>query len=504
MELLQNRYASKISGVLSCYDRIIIKGTLPTVCYPEGMTNYLFSHNIRVFDYAKFAEPLREKLKKCAEELALKNHLEIEFIRSSKARKEDIVKKKCDLEKRGLIYILSAMETCSTYRPWFNKSTNKTYLRGDQSKCLHYYFYFNDPDLGLGYVRVPTWCPFQLQVYFNGHNLLANKLKSKNIGYHMLDNAFDYIEDFEEAQKLSDSLDMNKLMKKLDWFSELFCPVHKEFGQTYHWSIMQQEYATDIVFKQQKDLKPLYKDLIATAIHTIKPANIATFLSQKFHSNYEGEMGNNYNVRQEGSRVKHSMGSVSIKMYDKFNKILRIETTVNDVSFFKHYRTVEHRDGTKSQQQASVKKNIFSLIVLADILLAANTRYLTFISAIEDRTVGKKKLFKITTSKKENNRNYKGFNFFEKSDQNLLLYLTSGEFNISGFRSKDLKKRFNNYSPFKISRILKRLRVLNLIKRIGKTYKYYITKLGTEAIITALKLKEMVIIPQLNYYMNAA
>ena len=147
---------------------------------------------------------------------------------------------------------------------------------------------------------------------------------------------------------------------------------------------MQQEYSTDIVFESSEDLKPLYDDLIATAIHTVKPANIATFFSQKLHGNYEGEMGNNYNIRLEGSRIKHSMGPVSIKMYDKFNKILRIETTVNDVSFFKHYRTVEHRDGTTSQDQAPVKKNIFSLSILSEIMKAANSRYLEFISAIED------------------------------------------------------------------------------------------------------------------------
>jgi hypothetical protein len=33
-------------------------------------------------------------------------------------------------------------------------------------------------------------------------------------------------------------------------------------------------------------------------------------------------------------------------MYDKFGHILRIETVANDVSFFKHHRRVEHRDGT--------------------------------------------------------------------------------------------------------------------------------------------------------------
>ena len=73
------------------------------------------------------------------------------------------------------------METCNTYKPWHNKASGKTYLKPDQSKCLHYYFYFIDPQLGLGYVRVPTWCPFRLQVYINGHNLLAAELKQAGI-----------------------------------------------------------------------------------------------------------------------------------------------------------------------------------------------------------------------------------------------------------------------------------------------------------------------------------
>jgi hypothetical protein len=41
------------------------------------------------------------------------------------------------------------------------------------------------------------------------------------------------------------------------------------------------------------------------------------------------------------------MGPVSLKLYDKFGRILRIETTVNDPTFFRHYREVEHRDGSR-------------------------------------------------------------------------------------------------------------------------------------------------------------
>jgi len=138
---------------------------------------------------------------------------------------------------------------------------------------------------------------------------------------------------------------------------------------------------------------------VVTAIHTVKPENIATFLGQKLDPRYQGEVGNNYNVRIEGSRIKHSMGSVSIKMYDKFSKILRIETTSNDISFFKHFREVVHRDGTTSHKMAPLKKNIYSLSFLTDNLKASNRRYLEFISAFDNKEVGRERLEKITSSK---------------------------------------------------------------------------------------------------------
>ena len=44
---------------------------------------------------------------------------------------------------------------------------------------------------------------------------------------------------------------------------------------------MQAEYATDIVFKKQDDLQQIYSELMTTAIHAVKPENIATFLGHK-------------------------------------------------------------------------------------------------------------------------------------------------------------------------------------------------------------------------------
>jgi hypothetical protein len=58
-------------------------------------------------------------------------------------------------------------------------------------------------------------------------------------------------------------------------------------------------------------------------------------------------MGSRFQTRIEGTWIKHLMGPVSLKTYDKFGQILRLETTVNDVSFFQHYRQVEQRDGQR-------------------------------------------------------------------------------------------------------------------------------------------------------------
>ena len=501
MELLTTKYKKRISGILSCFDRLIITGTIPQICYSQGMTSYLYAHNIRIFDYPKFAEPFRNEIRANAEQIAKDNNIEIEFVKKSHIRKEDIIKKV--LNKRGyhsgIVHIISAMEACGSYRPWHDKKTGKTFLKGNQGKCLHYYFYFIDPYLGYGYIRVPTWCPFKLQIYINGHNILANELDKNDIKYTMLDNAFDYISDFEKAQEVCDNIDVKKIHKCLDALSRKYCPVISHFNQVCHWSVMQAEYATDVVFKKQEDLQAIYSELTATAIHTVKPDNIATFLGHKVDPRYKGEMGNNYNIRIEGSRIKHSMGKSSIKMYDKFSKILRIETTTNDVSFFKHYREVEHRDGTKTMKFAPLKKNIYSLTLLSLLFKASNKRYLEFISAFDNKEVGRKRLDKVTKSKKQNNRNYKGFNLFSKEDLKLLLTVLRGEYNIFGFRNKDIRMKIPEFNTGKVSRLLKRLKVFGLIKKAGKTYKYYLTKLGKELVITAEKLKETLLIPALNY-----
>lgn len=499
MSMLTERYAGRIQGVLSCFDRVVITGTLPDICYADAMSSHLRSKGIRIFDYTQFVEPLRDEIRVRAEETAQKNGLEIEFIRKKDFRKEDRIKK--IIAQRGnhpgLVHIFSAMEPCPSFKPWHDKKTGKTFLRGETAKCLHYYFYFILEDLGLCYLRVPTWAPFRLQFYFNGHHYLASLLRRKGFSYRLLDNAFVDTEDFQKAQSLSDAFSVKLLHRRLDQVAKEFCPVLWHFPSGYHWTLMQVEFATDVAFKFQRDLGPLYETIVRTAIHTVKPEQVATFLGRKLHGTYQGEIGNDFHTRIEGTRIKHHMGRVSIKMYDKQGIILRIETTVNDVSFFKHHRKVEHRDGTWEMKEAPLKKSIYSLPVLRELMEAANRRYLEFVSAIEEPTVGIKNLEKISEPASDGQRTYRGFNLFHGQDLKLFEGMVRGEFNIRGFQNRSFRMIVPDKSGFQVSRMFKRLRMHGLIKKVKGTYRYYLTHLGQKVANTALKLRTMFIIPSL-------
>jgi hypothetical protein len=397
----------------------------------------------------------------------------------------------------GLVHIFAALEPCTAFKPWHDKSTHKTYLRVSSGKCIHYYFYFIDAEFGLCYLRVPTWSPFRLQFYCNGHNCLANQLSAHGIAFEQLDNTFAQIADWARAQELADAFPVERLHRLLDRVAALYCPVLGHFSSGYHWSLMQVEYATDIVFKKQADLKPLYEGLIHTAIHAVRPEHVASFLGRKLHPNFADELGNDFHTRIEGTRIKHHMGPASLKMYDKAGLVLRIETTTNDVSFFKHYRQVEHRSGQSEMKFAPLQKTIYSLGVLRELLGAANRRYLEFLSDLSDPTAGVRQVEKLSQTVHHEERTYRGFNLFDHHDLELFVALAQGQWQITGLHNAALRRLLKNHTGPQVSRLLKRLRLHGLIKKIGKTYKYYLTKLGQQVLLTALKLRELVVIPAL-------
>src|SRR5258707_2240219 len=128
---LTERYDDRIAGVLSCYDRVVVTGTLPTVCYAAGMTKFLYAIGVRIFDYPQFASTLRDRVRERAASLAAQAGVTIEHIAKSHIRKEavgaEVLERRC--ENPGLVHVISAMGACGAYQPWHGKQKHQNFRR---------------------------------------------------------------------------------------------------------------------------------------------------------------------------------------------------------------------------------------------------------------------------------------------------------------------------------------------------------------------------------------
>jgi hypothetical protein len=113
----------------------------------------------------------------------------------------------------------------------------------------------------------------------------------------MADNAFIRIDDWARAQQLADALSPDQLHRILDHYAGLCCPVCDVFGQTYHWSLRQVEYATDLAFRSTATLGPLYDQLIRQSVLSVKAEQVASFLGRQISPQPAQEVGSQFSTR---------------------------------------------------------------------------------------------------------------------------------------------------------------------------------------------------------------
>ncbi len=128
---------------------------------------------------------------------------------------------------------------------------------------------------------------------------------------------------------------------------------------------------------------------------------------------------------------------------------------------------------------------------------AANYRYLEFISSFDDHSNGNKNLTKITSPVVENERSYRGLNFFAEQDLKVPETISRGGYMTSGMQGKDIRQHPGDTSSPAMSRIFKRLRLHGIIERAKGTYKYFVTAYGKEIIAAGLTIKNLVLVPAL-------
>lgn len=86
--------------------------------------------------------------------------------------------------------------------------------------------------------------------------------------------------------------------------------------------------------------------------------------------------------------------------------------------------------------------------------------------------------------------------------------MLNGAFVVTGFSNKILRSALSQKQPDKswntgkVSRLIKRLRIFGLLRKVNKTYKYFLTEKGRILATLAVKLRNISVMPAVNLLVN--
>jgi len=503
MEQFINRHGERISGVISCFDRLVFRGYIRQIQYAKGLEKFLNYQNILLKDFGTYVKKTSAIIKDHARMVAEKFGRPHIYLQSPGASKDEIAREiaRKDGVTDGLVCVLTCVEPCKSYEIYRNKETKELELVNRRRQCLHMYFYCMDRDFGLTYVRLETWFPFNIQIGFNGHGYLARQMDKAGIAYERADNCFTWIEKPEAAQKLADKMLHTNWPRLLAVFARRINPIMKlprqERPDDYYWVAHQTEYSTDVMFKDASCLKKIYPLMTYHAIEHFSSDCVMRFFGKSLHGNFKGDLTSHRVLREEGVCVKHKAQNNSIKMYDKAGSVLRIEITINNPRMFRVYREVK---GKRGRQWAAMRKGVADFWRRAEVSKCANERYLEALSVVGDAAPSCEILDTVSRRKKRNGRTFRPLQPVAPDDAAFFAAVMRGEHFIQGFRNRDIRDRFfskpaadpgeTRRRSNRVSYRLRLLRAHGLIRKVPNTRYYRITKKGHRIMLTALEFRK--------------
>jgi hypothetical protein len=502
--------AGLVFGVLSGFDRLMFRGHLRPLSYPGGMHCYCNFNGVKLTDFKAHAQRQTARLLEASQAEAIRLGRPIQYLASPKLRKEDIARQIAarDGIRDGLIAVFRCVEPCASFTLRGHGGTKKLAFRPEVRKCLHLYHYYQHPVFGFLYARLQTWLPYTIQIGLNGREWLTRQLDAAGLAYRRHDNCVTWVEDVPRAQQLLEAQLRVNWPRLLDAVRSWVQPAHPEIlGQLradYYWSLKQSEWASDVLFDKPAALHKRYGHWLRFALTDYASADVLRFLGRKLtadgavHGKYADEVVSDLGRRVDGVRIKHRAGDNSIKMYDKAGgRVLRVETTINDPSDFKVYRTKEG-DPEGDKAWLPLRQGVADIHRRAEVSQAANARYLEGLAAVDHAgSLGEltEPLGRRVAEPGKGHRTLRGLNALAGDDAALLAVVARPEFTVNGLRNRDVvaglyskpaqdgaeRKR----RSARVSRQLRLLRAHGILRKVPKTHRYQVSERG-RLLLTAL------------------
>jgi hypothetical protein len=515
MKGFTTKYAHCLAGVLSGFDRLVFRGTLRRLSYVDGLRGYLCERKVLLKEFGAHAQAVTERVKQACETVAHQAQVPLQYLASAETSKEEVARQIA--RERGVtagpVCLLTCVEPFVGYDIFRNAEKKKLELVSRYRKCLPYYWYEFHPQCGFLNARLRSWFPFDMQVCLNGREWLARQLDEAGLGYERADNCFMGVEDFARTQALLDAQLQTDWPTLLEGIAQQLFPLREElfgdFCPSYYWTTYQSEWATDLVFRDPATLRRLYPLLRRHGMTTLGSSDVLRFLGRKVPAEgrvpgtIRAEVTSDVKARAEGVRLKHRVNANSVKIYDKAytaeRAVLRVESTLNDVSDLKVYRPKE--GGPEEEKEwRRLRRGIADLHRRAQVSQGANARYLEALASVDDSATLEERVRLITVPTTWKGKRVRALQPFAPADMALLQAVSRGEFTINGLRNRDLRRVLYGEEEGvpveevrrragRVTRQLRLLRAHALMQKVPKTHRYQVTAQGRQTITAILSAR---------------
>jgi hypothetical protein len=496
MKAFLQRFGSLVAGILQGFDRLVFKGRLVQLYYPDGMHKFFARNQIRREDFQFYVAEVTKKIMAASLIAKAKELQRFLYLPSTNIDKEETAREFAAKHpvKEGLVCVLQCVEPCWTFKV-IKDVCPVPVIRGTEGRCSQLYHYYIHPKFGWMYVRLQTWFPFEIQVGINGREWLSRQMDQENLRYRRSDNKFLDVANWQRAQQLFDEQLQTDWVTELDKLQQQVHPLHPEhLGQMplkYNWTVFQSEWATDVAFRSQEVLQTWFDRWLRQAFLTFDSPDVLAFfgrtlLSPRRHTRVKTTMFNYF----EGKRIKHYVDHNSLKAYTYAN-VFRPETTINNADEIRIIRPpADDPEGKPGWQR--LRRTVADFAERAKFSQGVNERYLEALAATaETRTV--KELAEPLTRRVlepggkpgKKPRHVRALNPLSAEDAALLIAISDPKWLVNGLRNRDLVAALyatetddpqeRRRRSARVTRLLRLLRAHGLLEKMPQRHRYAVT-----------------------------
>lgn len=369
----------------------------------------------------------------------------------------------------------------------------------------HYSFHILDPDWGHVTIKISGHPPFPAQIIFNGHEYVACQAQQAGIGFTKEGNCFTHVADTTGLAKIADTLSEESAIGRLSqvcerWiYSSCLCfaldlAEQQQSGFRYQYSNYQIEYSRNLLFELGGRMEGVFQALIDRSRAPLDLDTIKTILGYQRRPRYRTRKRKSAEWEVAVEKPTYDLtifrlhcGKLTLKIYTKGERVLRIEAMAHNVKELDCGRSLERFPRIVGELKGILERFMQALSCIDPCFIPDDTLE----RLPEPSMVGKAKVGGIDVNKPR---------MRHVAEAILALSWRPGGFTSSELAEQVVQSNHeiqSAFSPRQAAYDLKKLRGKQMVERIGKTRHYQATPAGLKAIAALVVLREKIIRPML-------